>query len=200
MPILIEQDVRERARRAQRSDQLWRRTYRPRDSREILRDLASTPGTRYDIFVCHNTGDAELLLGIAGLLGDLGYSTCIDWDEDTELDAAGVTAATAERRRGRLQAARSLLCVAGGACRPSRWLPWELGYFEGLREKVAILPVKDHPTDAFEGNGYLGLYPYCLRELDQSGQERLWVQRDSGHYVAFELWLATRNAQLTWRL
>lgn len=199
MPILTEQDVRERARRALRSDQVQRKACLPRDSREILRDLAGAPKTQYDIFVCHSTGDADLLLGIRGVLEDLGYTPYIDWDEEAEPGPAAVTPETTERRRAQLQTAHSLLYVAGGAFRPSCWLPWELGYFEGLREKVAILPVKDYVTDAFDVGGYLSIYPYCLREQNQSGQDTLWVHKDSVHYVAFDHWLGTRNAQLAWR-
>lgn len=199
MPILIEQDVKERARRAARSDQVQRKAYLPRTSREILRELSFSPTrTQYDIFVCHSTDDADLILGIKGVLEDLGYNPYIDWNEGAEAGPAGVNTETADLRRAQLQSARSLLYVAGGHFRPSPWLPWELGYFEGLREKVAILPVKNHVTDAFDVGGYLSIYPYCLKEKNKAGQDTLWVQKDSARYVGFDYWLATRNAQLAW--
>lgn len=49
----------------------------------------------------------------------------------------------------------------------SKWCPWELGYFDGLKNsKCCILPVMDYATD-FEGQEYLGLYPY-LEYVDRT--------------------------------
>lgn len=42
----------------------------------------------------------------------------------------------------------------------SKWMPWELGYFDGSKGKVAILPMVDSIAHSFDGTEYLGLYPY----------------------------------------
>jgi hypothetical protein len=40
-------------------------------------------------------------------------------------------------------------------------MPWELGYFDGFRPgHVAIFPLVKTPGSGFEGQEYLGLYPY----------------------------------------
>ena len=43
-------------------------------------------------------------------------------------------------------------------------MPWELGYFDGLRgEKVGILPLLGSPSQSWVGQEYLGLYPLYER-------------------------------------
>ena len=39
-------------------------------------------------------------------------------------------------------------------------MPWELGYFDGIKSTVAVLPVAKSETNSFNRNEYLGLYPY----------------------------------------
>ena len=42
----------------------------------------------------------------------------------------------------------------------SKWCPWEIGYFDGLKQsKCCILPVMEYGCE-FNGQEYLGLYPY----------------------------------------
>ena len=42
----------------------------------------------------------------------------------------------------------------------SKWCPWELGYFDGLKQsKCCILPIMEYGSN-FCGQEYLGLYSY----------------------------------------
>lgn len=40
----------------------------------------------------------------------------------------------------------------------------ELGYFDGKKGKVIILPVLKKENDNFRGQEYLGLYPFLTKE------------------------------------
>jgi hypothetical protein len=41
----------------------------------------------------------------------------------------------------------------------SKWMPWEVGFFDGLDEGViGVLPVLDDPKEEFQGMEFLGLY------------------------------------------
>lgn len=80
----------------------------------------------------------------------------------------------------------------------SKWMPWELGYFDGFRSAVAILPIAQTNEDSFTGQEYLGLYPY----VDGSGMT-LWVNRGSAPerlfrgpigYKQFTEWLREQRA------
>lgn len=71
-------------------------------------------------------------------------------------------------------------------------MPWELGYFDGSSEKVAILPVLNdgQSTDRFQGQEYLGLYPYVTRNTPQGGNAyTLWICESESIYVRFDSWL-----------
>ena len=46
-------------------------------------------------------------------------------------------------------------------------MPWELGYFDGLRgERIGIFPLTSSSSSTFEGQEYLGLYPYFEKITD----------------------------------
>jgi hypothetical protein len=63
----------------------------------------------------------------------------------------------------------------------SRWMPWELGYFDGFADNVAILPTQEAPN--YRGEEYLGLYPY----VDVTGTT-VWIHRNSSDFKLFEDW------------
>jgi hypothetical protein len=41
-------------------------------------------------------------------------------------------------------------------------MPWELGFFDGFKGRVAIVPLNENQFDIneFKGQEYLGIYPY----------------------------------------
>jgi hypothetical protein len=96
-------------------------------------------------------------------VGDIAdVSTC--WNalrriDDADLDRTAVTPENAERLRLRMRRCSSLLYLATDDASRSKWMPWEVGFFDGLDEGViGILPVLEDPTQEFEGMEFLGLY------------------------------------------
>jgi hypothetical protein len=63
---------------------------------------------------------------------------------------------------------RSLIYVTSRAARTSRWMPWELGYFDGLKgsEQVSIMRLESVSHNKFVGEEYLGLYKQIERVRD----------------------------------
>ena len=121
---------------------------------------SSKRATGFDIFLSHSISDAELVLGVKVLLEEMGKKVYVDWVDDPELDRSQVTQHTAERWRGRMKQSDSLLYIATENASGSKWMPWELGFFDGHKPgNVAILPVLDSENQKFEGQEYLGLYP-----------------------------------------
>jgi len=56
-------------------------------------------------------------------------------------------------------------------------MPWELGYFDGLRnENVAILPLTDTADEDFRGLEYLGLYPFVENSQTYSGRTSVFIR------------------------
>lgn len=115
----------------------------------------------FDVFLSHAARDALAALGVWALLRrhDPPFIAYLDWIYDPGLDRTQVTDATADTLRRRMRESRCLLFVASRTAARSRWMPWELGYFDGHhgRERVGILPVTASRRP-FEGREYLQLY------------------------------------------
>jgi hypothetical protein len=143
-----------------------------------IRKSASTPGsTMFDIFLSHSFEDAEVIAGIKGLIEDQGLRVYVDWIDDPQADRSNVTAATADMLRQRMNHCQSLLYASSNAATNSKWMPWELGYFDGKKpDHVAIVPIVKWEGAPFLGQEYLGLYPH-VELLNVDGLRRL------GQYV-----------------
>jgi len=144
----------------------------------------------YDIFLSHSFKDAQQIYGLKLDIEEMGYSVYVDWINDPNLSREKVTAYNAELLRGRMQSCKSLFFVTTQTSPSSKWMPWELGYFDGFKGKVAILPVLAESTNKYIGQEYLGLYPYVTKNGVQ-GQNKItiWIQTDEISYVTFDDWL-----------
>lgn len=129
--------------------------------KSLRASAAQRDTAHFDVFLSHSIQDARAIDGIRRLLVGTGLSVYVDWIDDPELDRSRVTAKTAAKLRDRMQHSNSLIYVTSVAATTSKWMPWELGYFDGHQpRKVAILPLAQAPTNRFRGQEYLGLYPY----------------------------------------
>lgn len=113
----------------------------------------------FDVFLSHSVKDAELVLGVVRILEDMGQKVYVDWVVDQQLSRDSVTKETAETLRNRMKQSSKLLYLATDNASSSKWMPWELGYFDGLKSgNIAILPLVDSESSSFRGQEYLGLY------------------------------------------
>lgn len=155
MALFTESSVRNRARKES--------TNFSKASSDLLAERvqkqASVSG--FDIFFSHAFDDKELLEGTLLLLEDLGYSVYLDWKNDPQLDRTKVTTATAATLRKRMESCRCLLFAVTPDAKDSVWMRWELGWKDGENGRVAILPIEGSTTDKWEGQQFLGLYPYA---------------------------------------
>jgi hypothetical protein len=126
-----------------------------------IRKSASTPmSANFDIFMSHSYEDAEVIGGIKAIIEQNGLSVYIDWIEDAQINRGQVTPETADTLRKRMTHCKFLLYATSNSSPNSKWMPWELGYFDGLRQgNVGVLPIVESPDDSFKGQEYLGLYP-----------------------------------------
>jgi hypothetical protein len=127
---------------------------------QMTKSAAAPMTTTFDIFLSHAHEDAEIIAGVKALIEHEGLSVYVDWIEDAQTDRTQVTAKTASMLRERMNHCQFLLFVSSKASTSSKWMPWELGYFDGLRsEHVGILPIVQAQGGSFSGQEYLGLYP-----------------------------------------
>lgn len=140
----------------------------------------------YDIFLSHSFLDAREVLGLKTYLEEMNYSVYVDWIEDKQLDRSKVSKKTADLLRKRMNSCKSLFFATSDNAGKSVWMPWELGYFDGVKGKVAILPIlASSNSDRYEGQEYLGLYPYVT-----NSHSSLWIHRSTYDYQSLNNWLA----------
>lgn len=152
--------------------------------------LFSNTDKTYDIFLSHSSEDKKLITGLKLELEDIGYTVYIDWVDDPKLDRTHVTKTTAHLLQKRMKQSRSLIYAFSENASNSRWMPWELGYFDGIKGTVAVLPITKTAKNNFQGSEYLDIYNYI--QIDQaSGSNKvdLWVHEKTSKYVIYNAWL-----------
>jgi hypothetical protein len=168
-----------------RASQVPRRMYK--SAREVLSEARADAEDRFDIFLSHSTAEPEdILLGVKALLEDRGLTVYVDKYGDPHLSPDRVTPETAEVLRRRMRQSAALLYVYSQHSQKSRWMPWELGYFDALSGKVGIIPVTRNREDAFKGEEYLNLYPYV--DITNPADPHLWINRSIGYWASLDGW------------
>lgn len=139
---------------------------------EVKKSAMSSAGQSFDVFLSHAYEDAEVVAGVKALLEAEGLTAYVDWIDDSQASRELVTRHTADMLRARMKSCRFLLYLTSKMSPDSKWMPWELGYFDGHRpNKVGILPIVASPGRGFVGLEYLALYPaYELIELVGEGR------------------------------
>jgi len=148
----------------------------------------------FDIFLSHSYKDKVPIRGVVKRLKEFKYTVYVDWINDEELDRSRVNADTARRLQKRMRDCRSLLFATTENFSNSKWMPWELGFMDGITSgRVAILPVTDELT--FDGQEYLGMYPYVeLRKLNETEKRVLVVKQSNEKYITLDAWLKDVNS------
>ena len=156
--------------------------------------LNSKPVDYFDIFLSHSYKDSIQIENLKLILEeDFGYSVYVDWLEDNQLDRTKVTEEAANLLKKRMNQCKCLLFATSQNSSDSKWMPWELGYFDGIKpKKVAIIPVVEYSSSSFKGQEYLGLYPYIDKTRSEStSKDILWVNNPNtfANFVSFGDWL-----------
>jgi hypothetical protein len=159
---------------------------------QLLADQPPREDGQYDIFLSHSTADKSIVLGMRELLASMELRVYVDTVEDPTLSDPTLSRFVATKLRSRMRQSRTLLYIVTENTQRSRWMPWELGYFDGLRGKVGILPVSDgnapYKPDAFDA-----FYPPVYMEpftmgFDDTSINKLFVDIDE-EPISFESWL-----------
>jgi len=156
----------------------------------VLGEALGFERRRFDVFLSHSHLDSEVVLGICRILRSrFRLSVYVDLD-DRELGSGGtITPETAGVLRSRMAYSASLIYASSTNSPTSKWMPWELGYFDGLKSTVAILPIDATPKEQFKGQEYLGLYPYVGKS-----SSALWVNGLASGPIQFASWVASKSA------
>jgi hypothetical protein len=182
MAYLSEKEVRARAGRITR--------HLIKSARQVINETTASANQTFDVFLSHSSAEPEeIILGVKALLEDRGLSVYVDKYNDPHLSPEEVTPETAEILRGRMRNSRTLLYVYSNHSKQSRWMPWELGFFDGLKGDVGVVPVTTNQEDKFKGEEYLNIYPYVdIAESKDSNNVYLWINRAVGSYARLDSW------------
>jgi len=127
---------------------------------EIRKSASKPMETVFDVFLSHSYEDARAVTGIKMYIEDSGLSVYVDWIEDAHFDRSSVSIETAQMLRDRMNHCRMLMYTSSDASPRSKWMPWELGYFDGLKGGgIGIIPIAISADHTFQGQEYLQLYP-----------------------------------------
>ncbi|GAA3099727.1 hypothetical protein GCM10010520_51440 [Rhizobium viscosum] len=138
---------------------------------EALRRVARDRLDHYDVFLSQTIRDAEIVLGVYAVLTGLRYAVFCDWVEAPSANREDVTPANAEFIRDTMRICDTLLFLDTAHADQSLWMSWELGWFDGAKGLVAVLPVLPDGTRYYRGREFLGLYPYV--ELTEDGRLKI---------------------------
>lgn len=148
----------------------------------------------FDIFLSHSYRDKKIIPALKKELENMGFSVYVDWINDKFLSRNEVNKKTAAILQTRMNQSKCLIYATSDNTKTSRWMPWELGYFDGIKNKmVGILPIKakdNNFTNDFHGEEYLSLYYYIDKAPTKtSDKEVLWVNESKSKFVNFSAWL-----------
>ncbi len=159
---------------------------------DILQKSAISASEKsHDIFLSHRYLDAKYILGLKIELENLNYEVFVDWIEKPVLDRANVLPSTADWLRSAMRNCKCLLYAISDNSPESKWMPWELGFSDGIHGKVAMVPIADSPSgsETYVGQEYLGLYPYVTKTKTEAGREEIWINKSPTVYVQMRFWL-----------
>lgn len=153
---------------------------------ELLREAKSTARESFDIFLSHSSRDKELVIGAKKLIEDKGHTVYVDWIEDADLDRGAVDRQRANHLRHRMKQCGALFYAHTPNAALSKWCPWELGFFDALRQperRVFVMPILGR-GETYKGQEYLALYD----TVDLDG----WIRPARTQKIAVD----THNARL----
>jgi hypothetical protein len=125
-----------------------------------LKSEARIDRDHYDVFLSQTIKDQEIVFGVyAYLTEELGVTVFCDWIEAPDSDRAKVTPQNARYIRNKMRRSSSLLFLDTENADQSKWMCWELGWFDSANGKIGVLPVLRNSNDSYRGREFLGLYP-----------------------------------------
>lgn len=120
-------------------------------------------GTKFDIFLCHSTSDFEEIKILKAYFLKQGEKAYVAEIDDPFLNYNKVDYTTAKKLQERMKDSKELYYVLSKNSQISTWMPWELGFFNGIKDSgnIQVLPIIDRSETEilnFKGHEYLELY------------------------------------------
>jgi hypothetical protein len=120
-------------------------------------------------FLCHSHKDEDLVQGIINLLKESGWNIYVDWADSAMPETPNIE--TAKKIKDKILENNYFLFLATENSVVSRWCPWEIGFADGKKENIFIIPTS-HGMITY-GNEYLSLYKRI--DISSSGTLAAWL-------------------------
>jgi hypothetical protein len=122
----------------------------------------------FDIFLSYSSKDSLAVLGLYRWLQVQKYRVYLDCFDPALPNPSSVTRQTAQILRRRMVQCLSLFVATTNNTPSSDWVPWELGFTDGLTNKSAVLYIAPQANVRFNRQSYFELYPEVQRDNTQS--------------------------------
>ncbi len=144
----------------------------------------------YDVFLSYSWNDRSFAVRVVHLLEQCGYTVYIDL-EDPKLNRRYVSQKTAKRLVEKMKKCKGLLYLYSPSSSVSKWCPWEVGVFSGIKNfRCANLPLVDRTGDNYKNQEYLELYPYVdYSKISGTDKDQFWVCEDDRTYTSLKDWI-----------
>jgi hypothetical protein len=144
-------------------------------------------------FLSHSSADAEFLPGLIKLLENHGAAVYVDKKDPTLPPYTSPETATALRQR--IALSRKFILFASKNSKESRWVPWELGIADGIKDprSTAIFPAVEMTNDTtWTKQEYLGIYDRVVWGDLEGFSAKVWMVYKEKQHTAIELsrWIA----------
>ncbi len=129
-----------------------------------------------NVFLSHSSDDEQYLPYVINFLETYGGSVYID-KKDNSLPTI-TNHDTAIKLKQRIQTINKFVLFATENSKNSKWIPWELGLADGIKDysKIAIFPsVENSNEEKWADREYLGIYQKIARGSIQNGRGEDWI-------------------------
>jgi TIR domain len=113
---------------------------------------------KWDVFLSHSVKDKILVLNFKKELTSLGFSTYIDWIDDSDSRRGEIT----PKLKKAMTNSNVLIYLHTSNSKESIWTPWEIGYFDSKKGNkfIGVVPLLDenHYISTYYGQEYLLQY------------------------------------------
>jgi len=148
-----------------------------RVSNESMKIIAKSESQENkNIFLSHSSKDEQYLPAIINLLEEYGGKVYIDKiDKSLPKTTSHETAIKLKTRIGTID---KFILFATKNSKDSKWIPWELGLADGIKDysNIAILPsVENMYEENWAEQEYLGIYKKIVRGSIKGGHGEDWI-------------------------
>jgi len=171
-----------------------KKIYDSKSFQHSLQESTLKENELYDVFISYSYIEKTSAILITELLQKKGYKVYIDLRDDVINKRQSVNKETAERIIQNMKQCKSLLFLHTNATKNSQWCPWELGYFNGFRNRCAIIPLSEKNNDLVEHQEFLSLYPYVdYEKIRDTDNYEFWVndRENKSIYSKLRDWINT---------